>query len=516
VLRNNTAHGNGRNAIGVFGYYVSRTGTWVHDNLPYTIYEEAQINTGVTLTIEPGTVIQFERVYDGLYVDGTLIARGTALEPILFTSEEVVKEPGQWRGMSFRSTASTNSIMENCIVECAASPAGGNTANIRFDSAPALLLTNCTIRSSAGNGLAMYFSDPRVFGCVFTNNGATNSGAAIAMRADCLPLLRNNSAQGNGRNAIAVFGYYLSRTGTWVRDNLPYTIYEEAQVNNGVTLTIEPGTVIQFERVFDGLYVDGTLLARGTPLNPIVFTSDDASKQPGQWRGIDIRATATNTILENCTIEYGGSVAGGFNAGLRFDAAPTVLVTHGLIRSSPNDGIYCNLSSPLIGHCRIESNARDGVRAVNGSSPVLTNCAISANSGFGVNNLDPTRIILAQGNYWGHPSGPYDNANIDGLGLLNPSGLGDKVSEYVNWGQPLASDPTEGESPLYLTIARAGNQVILSWPGSVSGYSLQAVTNLSTGAGPWLPVTNPVVDFGGNHNVNDNLSESRKFYRLSR
>jgi len=63
----------------------------------------------------------------------------------------------------------------------------------------------------------------------------------MAMRTDCLPQLRNNTAQGNGKNAIGIFGGNVNRSGTWVRDTIPYTVYEDAYVNEGVTLTIEPG-----------------------------------------------------------------------------------------------------------------------------------------------------------------------------------------------------------------------------------------------------------------------------------
>jgi hypothetical protein len=339
----------------------------------------------------------------------------------------------------------------------------------------------------------------------------------MAMRADCLPVLRNNSAVGNGKNAIGIFGYNINRTGTWVRDNIPYTIYEEASVNNGVTLTIEPGTVVQFERVFDGFYVDGTLVARGTSLNPILFTSDDVVKQPGQWRVFDFRSTASaNSILENCIIEYGASVAGGYGGSLQFDAAPAILVTNCTVRNSANDGIYCNASSPLFQNCRIANNVRDGVRTVSGSSPVVTNCAISGNLVFGVNNLDRTKIIKAQGNYWGHPSGPSDNSNSDGQGLTNPGGLGDKVSEYVNWSPFLASEPAVGEPPVILTIVRDGNLGILSWPYYMTGYSLQSVTNLTVPTNTWAEVTNNPVLIDGRYTVTNSLTDNRRFYRLIR
>jgi hypothetical protein len=515
VLRNNTATGNGRNAIGIYGYYITRTGTWVRDNIPYTIYEEAQINEGVTLTVEPGTVIQFERPFDALYVYGTLIARGTAINPIYFTSDDAVKQPGQWRALTFKSTASTNCVLEHCIVECAAAAAGGVAANILIESAPSVLITNSIIRNSFAHGMMVQGSDSRVLACTITNNGATNNGFAIAMRSDCLPVVRNNTAAGNGRNAIGVFGYYISRTGTWVRDNIPYTIYEEAQINNGVTLTIEPGTVIQFERVFDALYIEGTLIARGTSFNPILFTSDDTVKQPGQWRVMQFRGMASvGSIMEHCIVEYGASGPGGYSGSLQLDGVPSILITNCTIQNSTVDGIYCNASSPLIRNCRILTNARDGLRTVNGSLPVVSGSVISGNVGFGVNNLDTTKIINAESNYWGHPSGPLDNSNTDGLGLSNPGGLGDKVSEYVDWSPFLNVAPTNSEPPVIMAISRAGNQVTVSWPSGASGYSLQSVTNLSFVSGSWIAMTNVPVLVGDRYNVTEVLVGFSKFYRL--
>jgi hypothetical protein len=208
---------NGQNAIEVFGNNVSRNGTWVRDNLPYSASSDIVVNNGVSLTLEPGLTVQFTNGNVGAYVDGTLIARGTAGSPILFTSDKAVKQPGQWKGIDFRQTGGTNSLLENCIVECAAAAVGGFTENIRVEneSTSAAVITNCTIRSSGGNGITCFFADPQIQNCGLSNN----AGFALSMRADCLPVVRNNSAQGNGQNAIEVFGNYVSRNGTWVREN---------------------------------------------------------------------------------------------------------------------------------------------------------------------------------------------------------------------------------------------------------------------------------------------------------
>jgi len=281
-----------------------------------------------------------------------------------------------------------------------------------------------------------------------------------------------------------------------------------------VTLTLEPGVIVQFQDTDDALVVDGTLIANGTAANPILFTSDNVPKQAGQWEQIVFHDSSddVNSVLNHCIIEYAGQFAEG---NLTFYSA-SPRVTNTVVRNSLNDGIYCSGSSPQIGNCLIGNNGRDGVRTCCASSPVITNSAIFGNVGLGVNNLDTTKIIKAEGNYWGHPTGPYDNANTDGLGLTNPGGLGDKVSEYVDWSPFLTSTPTAGDPLVSLAISRTGNQAVLSWPYAATGYSLQCVTNSASPTNAWATVTNLPVLANLRYVVTNSVAGDRKFYRLIR
>lgn len=54
-------------------------------------------------------------------------------------------------------------------------------------------------------------------------------------------------------------------------------------VGEGVTLTIEPGTIIKFEKISADLIVNGALKARGIPSAKIQFTSSAA--KPNTWGG---------------------------------------------------------------------------------------------------------------------------------------------------------------------------------------------------------------------------------------
>src|SRR5262249_23624240 len=112
----------------------NQSGTLYQSNSPYVVTSDLVVPPGQTLTIEAGVTLEFTNVNIGAYIDGTLTARGTSGSPILFTSDKAVKQPGQWRVINLRQTGGTNSIMENCIIECAAAPAGGYTESIRFEN----------------------------------------------------------------------------------------------------------------------------------------------------------------------------------------------------------------------------------------------------------------------------------------------------------------------------------------------------------------------------------------------
>jgi len=64
-----------------------------------------------------------------------------------------------------------------------------------------------------------------------------------------------------------------------------------------------------------------------------------------------------------------------------------------------------------------------------------------------------------------------------------------------------------------LTITRSGANVILTWPSSVSGFTLQSNSNLAVPAG-WTTVSPAPVVVGGQWTVTNQISSSLSFYRL--
>ncbi len=84
---------------------------------------------------------------------------------------------------------------------------------------------------------------------------------------------------------------------TWTKDNI-YLLNGWVYVVDGVTLTIEPGTVIRGDKSNKGALIierGGQLIANGTVEEPIVFTSNQAagSRTYGDWGGVILCGNAT-------------------------------------------------------------------------------------------------------------------------------------------------------------------------------------------------------------------------------
>ena len=67
--------------------------------------------------------------------------------------------------------------------------------------------------------------------------------------------------------------------------------------------------------------------------------------------------------------------------------------------------------------------------------------------------------------------------------------------------------------PQLLSIARAANRVVLSWPTNAAGFTLQCSTNLTTPN--WVALTNPITIVNGQYMFTNDLASRSKFFRLA-
>ncbi|MCB0573386.1 MAG: T9SS C-terminal target domain-containing protein, partial [Saprospiraceae bacterium] len=110
---------------------------------------------------------------------------------------------------------------------------------------------------------------------------------------------------------IVVSGNITANT-TWTKNNV-YLLSGFVYVKNDATLTIEPGTVIKGDKNTKGSLIvtrGCKIVASGTPDEPIVFTSNEATPTYGDWGGVIICGKAP-TNASNNGVDGEGLVEGG-------------------------------------------------------------------------------------------------------------------------------------------------------------------------------------------------------------
>jgi hypothetical protein len=91
---------------------------------------------------------------------------------------------------------------------------------------------------------------------------------------------------------------------TWYAADNPHILDDEVTVPAGVTLTLEPGVIVQ-GNLYSGMLFQGSLQAVGTPDHAILFTSD-TDNGPEQWRGLGFDGSQASGRLRYVTVRYGG------------------------------------------------------------------------------------------------------------------------------------------------------------------------------------------------------------------
>jgi len=129
---------------------------------------------------------------------------------------------------------------------------------------------------------------------------AASSGAAAQTQCPTAPA------------AVVVPAGNITANTTWTRNNV-YLLNGFVYVPSGVTLTIEPGTIIKGDLGNKGTLIiqrGGKLIADGTATQPIVFTSNQpaGSRAAGDWGGVIICGRAPQNQPGDPIVE-GGPVA---------------------------------------------------------------------------------------------------------------------------------------------------------------------------------------------------------------
>jgi hypothetical protein len=173
---------------------ISAHTTWTLAQSPYQVTADVSVENGATLSIEAGVVVTFDAAKNLIVTNGALAARGTAGQPIVFTSTldaaGSTPAPGDWGQIRFLDgTNDTATIIEH--------------AQVRY-----------------GHGIDIQSAAPTFNYLQIANN----LGAAITIDLASSPKGISNQASGNTLNGVSVPAGDVLGSVTWGLKGIPYVV----------------------------------------------------------------------------------------------------------------------------------------------------------------------------------------------------------------------------------------------------------------------------------------------------
>ncbi len=531
--------GNGLDRVVLIADTVTDSQTWRDLGVPYRVIGDVYVQgpANPTLTVADDVTVEFGSgvdLYVGYTDNGALVVDGQ-VSGVTFTSDRVIKNPGDWRGVHFGANDLGSQVV-GLQVEYGGANTYGNlyvatATNPFFDQVTSEFssydgmyvtgstvdVTNSTFRNNNESGIYMTstgrfdtFDGPNFTGNTLTNNVR----APIEMYVDTFDQLdASSSFSGNG-DLIRILGGTVGRSGLWQELDEDVLVVADFYVQ-GVSnpqLTIEDGGVFFMNagtEVHVGSSTDGSLIAAGdTNLGSgILFTSSAGVPARGDWDGLYLGPLSEGSRIRGTTIAYAGG--GGNSGNIYLNANTDYEVTDCTLDQSAGHGLYSLTSSGLISDSTFTNSNNDGVYLDAGSSlttvgtPSFVNNVITGNGGDAVHiYANDVRQLSPSSNYTGNGG----RVRIQG-GTATVSGTWLALDEdYV-----VGADTTiQGPSDPTITIADGvtilfefatdlhtapGDDGRLVVDGSGSGVTFTSA-QVAPAAGDWNGVELGTYDFG--------------------
>jgi PKD repeat protein len=428
---------------------ISSDTTWKKVNSPYIVTGNVLVDSGVTLTIQPGVIVKFNNGLS-LVIEGELIAQGTVSDSIVFTSN-TLDSAGAWGYIYFDPTSVpasyqgnlsgayvSGSILEYCVVKYAGGASVSHKGALRFDNASPFV-NRCTVTNNSVTGINAYnLSDTLKI---------TNS--IVSYNTSAPPYAGGVVIEGNLSSDISlVSGNIITHNyGTWDAGGFDFTGKNILVVNNiftynlangcggGVNMhgylgTLENNIIMQNTAMVDGggIYTDNVYTCHNYIINNMAHRDAGGAS-------VYTKATYNNIIADN-TVTCNTP---GYGRGGGIDEGASSIHHNQIVRNSAmnNAGIYHNMNpgnmlSNTIAYNRntdpsITTNRTVYVGDINNN---INNNNIFGNTAFyelynGVpqGSLD----IDAKSNWWGTTNNAaiqvkiYDWTDNNTLGIVNYS-----------------------------------------------------------------------------------------------
>lgn len=320
--------------------------------------------------------------------------------------------------------------------------------------------------------------------------------------------------QASAGSGCTVGGAVITNT-TWSPSTCAtYTATGNIIVNEGVTLTIAPGTIIRFDAGL-GMTVRGTLKAVGTAVSPITFTSNNGSPAAGDWTGlyfddtnIDASVDTSSNYLSGSIVQF--SIIEYANTGIDLYQATPYIANNTILNNKRGIEYFswCCVSYPLLViRANTISNNGNDVNIINGAGLSLTRGRIhllnnlishnTATSDGGGLSIWQAKVVISD-NTIVHNVASTNTIYGDGAGIhANASGV-TLTNNIIAYNHALGSQSQGGGVNFYQSTPELvqGNLIMFNESGYGGGmaYSVASMLGMTTGN---VIVNNTALNDGG-------------------
>jgi parallel beta-helix repeat protein len=232
----------------------------------------------------------------------------------------------------------------------------------------------------------------------------------------------DNSQVDRNDNDWTGIDFYGTGTGTIQDSVIEYALY-------GVDIYADGGVVLTGNTI-SRCYWGANLSEMSPPGSPNTVDDNDFIDC---YEAITCNNQTAATTISNNT--FTSASKWGAWVGIHCDTSSSPTITSNNINGKFFNGIRLRYScSPQISSNTIQNN-NYGIFSSNNSNPLIFNNNIQGNSGWGLYNSDSMITLMAENNWWGDATGPYHWS-------LNPGGLGDAVTDYVDFDPWLVNPVT--------------------------------------------------------------------------
>ena len=457
---------------------------------PYFVNCVFTIDKDRTLTIEPGVTIQIDSMRK-ILVDGSLIANGTAPEPIRFINEG----SDQFDQIFFRQSGA--SLLSNVIIEGAQKGIFGENTSLTITGVE---IKNC------GQGIELNNCRADITGILIANNinnGITASNGTTGSITNSI--IQDNNETGILQGAFTLKGNTITGNrgwGVYIDDNQGKTIDHCVISNNGSGLHASNSKILNNTIASNndqGINATGATIQENTvTLNKGVgmkawssTVQDNTINSNLNWGLQAWNSMVTNNkVLDNSVGGINGNALTLTNNNINLNGGSGLSLSNSTIKQNEiaknsGNGIL-STGYNVIEDNKIAYNTGDGINE--GSNCTIKFNDISGNGGDGIetatlpvvnfNNINDNKgydlkatkqsneSVNAESNYWGTTSASVIKQHVYDY-------YDDGVTVKVDY-DPFKNDPVALNNVQHFTAKKIANGIIeLNWAAVIKATSYQ-------------------------------------------